>query len=312
MSAPAALSIQRLTYQYPTNWFGKRVVALDGISLDVGQGECFGFLGHNGAGKTTTIKCVLSLATPTAGTVAIFGDLSRSSSIRKQIGYLPEHPYFYDHLSVRETLEMYGALAGLNRSELPSRLEETIARLDLQKLRDRKLRGLSKGQTQRVGLAQAILHKPRLIILDEPFSGLDPLGRRKFREIILAEKRAGATIFMSTHVLSDVEQMCDRASILVNGTLRGVFDIRELQRNATSSFELLAPLSQLLQCGGIEPQSVIRETDTIGKCIFSSRETAERALRISLDSGIEILEFHQVSESLEDLFVRLVSKGNAP
>lgn len=307
MTAPV-LSIDGLSHSYRSNWLRTKIVALENLSLEIRSGECFGFLGHNGAGKTTTIKCILGLVKPTAGTVEIFGDKKCGHHVRQLLGYLPEQPYFYDHLTVEETLQMYATLAAVSRSAVSSSVNEVIEKLKLSKLRTRRLRELSKGQTQRLGFAQAIINRPKIIILDEPFSGLDPLGRREFRELIMEENARGTTIFMSTHVLSDVEQMCERASILAQGKLRGVFDIQSLKLESASKFTLIAPRQELLAANLFDQARLTKETEQLASITFDTREDGETALRACLDADVSIVEYHREQASLEDLFVRIVSQ----
>ncbi len=199
----------------------KVVEAVKSISLEVPEGALYGFIGPNGAGKTTTIKTLMGLLRPTAGSVKLMGRDPRDPASRLQVGFQPEQPYFYDHLTGRELLLYYGRLAGLRGQELSKRLEESCA---LCKVEDgwlsRRLRTYSKGMSQRLGLAQSILHRPRLLVLDEPMSGLDPMGRRDVRLAMLELHRGGTTIFYSSHVLSDVEEVCTHAAMVVRGTLR--------------------------------------------------------------------------------------------
>ena len=228
MSNEIALEISDISYSYREDWTGKVIKALRPLTLSIAAGECFGFLGHNGAGKTTTIKCILSLIKPNSGSIRIFGLDSSLAKSRAILGYVPEQPYFYDHLTVEEILALYGRLSGLAGVTLFHRIQEVLNRLNIADRRSVRMRSLSKGLTQRVAIAQALLHEPRLLILDEPFSGLDPIGRKEVREVIVEEKDKGTTIFMSSHVLSDVELLCDRASVLAKGQLKGVFNLKDL------------------------------------------------------------------------------------
>lgn len=225
---PKILEIKNLSYVYRGDWLLSKVRALKDVSLDVLSGEAFGFLGQNGAGKTTAIKCILNLIRPSSGEIKIFGESSKNTAARRSIGYLPEQPYFYDHLSVEETVSFYARLSGVAPNDLAQAVAEVLDLVQIGSRRAHRMRSLSKGLTQRVALAQALVAKPNLLILDEPFSGLDPLGRRQFRELLLALKAQGCTLFMSSHILSDVEQICDRASVLVQGELKGVVSMKEL------------------------------------------------------------------------------------
>ncbi len=240
--AQKILEIKNLSYIYRGDWLISKIRALKDVSLEVYGGEAFGFLGANGAGKTTTIKCVLNIIRPSAGEIKLFGQDSKLTHCRSQVGYLPEQPYFYDHLSVEETLRFFAILAGIARNKVSAQVDETLESVRLTARRKSRMRELSKGLTQRVALAQAIIAKPKLLILDEPFSGLDPLGRKHFRELLLKLKSEGCALFMSSHILSDVEQICDRASVMVQGELKGIVRINELSAATSAGKAALSPL----------------------------------------------------------------------
>jgi ABC-2 type transport system ATP-binding protein len=193
---------------------------LHGISFAVREGEIFGFLGPNGAGKTTTLKILMGLIRPSAGAASILGHDVGETSFRRHVGFLPENPYFYDFLTGREILGFYARLSGVPQPRLRSRVEALLAWVGLTPAADARLRTYSKGMLQRVGLAQALVHDPSVIFLDEPMSGLDPIGRKEVRDLILRLRSEGKTVFMSTHILSDVEMVCDRVAIIVRGRIR--------------------------------------------------------------------------------------------
>lgn len=207
----------------------KKVEAVKSVSLSVPEGALYGFIGPNGAGKTTTIKTLIGLLRPTGGMVRVMGGDPQDPKVRAQIGFQPEQPYFYDYLTGREFLEYFGGLAGIGSAELKDRIRTSceVCKVEDHWL-DRRLRTYSKGMSQRLGLVQAILHRPRLLILDEPMSGLDPMGRRDLRLAMLELHRAGTTIFYSSHVLSDVEEICTHAAMVVRGTLRKEGTLQEL------------------------------------------------------------------------------------
>jgi ABC-2 type transport system ATP-binding protein len=196
----------------------KRVEAVKGISFDVRRGEVFGFLGPNGAGKTTTLKMLMGLVFPTAGRAEIFGLPVPSLAAKRRLGYLPESPYFYDYLTPEEFLDLAGALCYVPRAERRTRAARLMERVGLGHARGRPLRRFSKGMLQRVGIAQALMGDPELVVLDEPMTGLDPLGRKEIRDLILELRREGRTVFYSTHILSDVELTCDRVAMIFSGT----------------------------------------------------------------------------------------------
>src|SRR6201987_2179494 len=197
-------------------------MSLENLNMQVESGEVFGFLGPNGEGKSTTIKLLVGLIFPTAGTAQILSKPISDISMHQDIGYLPEQPYFYDYLTAAELLDYFARIHHLRGAERRERVDRMLKKVGLETARKIQLRKYSKGMLQRVGLAQAILHDPRGVILDEPMSGLDPLGRREVRDIILELKREGRTVLFSTHILSDAEMLCDRVGVIVGGKLRGV------------------------------------------------------------------------------------------
>ena len=215
-----AIVIEGLTKTYKPMWpWLKEATVLSDVSLSVGQGEIFGFLGHNGAGKTTTMKMLMGLLRPTRGRIELLGASADNVAVHARIGYLPEAPYFYDYLTAEEFLRFYGRLAGLHRETVQQRVPQLLERVGLTEARHRQLRKFSKGMLQRIGLAQALIHDPELIILDEPMSGLDPIGRKEVRDLILSLRDQGKTVFFSTHIVSDVEMICDRVGILAKGRM---------------------------------------------------------------------------------------------
>ncbi|MBN8550039.1 MAG: ABC transporter ATP-binding protein [Deltaproteobacteria bacterium] len=301
-----AVEILNLHYSYKSDWTAKRFHAVKGISLDVFEGESFGFLGHNGAGKTTTIKCLLGLIRPTAGQLKIFGTDSRETDSRAAVGYLPEQPYFYDHLTVREIMQMYAQLAGVPSSQRNAAISNALDKVKVSARAKSPMRALSKGLTQRVAMAQAIVALPRLLVLDEPFSGLDPIGRREFKDILVALKKEGTTIFMSSHILSDVEFLCDRASIMAHGEIKSVFELQNLSNLVGGHYELVvARAGDFIEklrplCTSLEesPRSI--------RCTFLEQSDAERALRMTLESSAKVESYEFVQGSLEELFLKLV------
>lgn len=298
------LTINNLSYYYRTQWIYKRIEVLKDISLSLKEGEAFGFLGANGSGKTTTIKCILGLATPRSGSIEVGGQSSSSTKARALIGYLAEQPYYYDHLTVEETLLMYAALAGVPSSKRKEAAREALSRVNLIGRNNSKLRTLSKGLMQRVGMAQAIVAKPKLLILDEPFSGLDPIGRKEFRELFLSLKKDGTTIFMSSHILSDVELICDRASILVEGKLKAVINISEIESAFSNSYELV-----LRNYSSVEDKikklgaNTSISSNTL-RAIFSSKEAATEALKESVKDNATVVSYSFSHASLEEIFVK--------
>ena len=217
--ATPAISIRNLTKIYPIPFKRERVLAVKNLSLDVEPGQVYGLLGPNGSGKSTTMKIVLGLVPPTAGTTQIFGRDSTMVDSREDVGFLPENPYFYKYLTGFETLMFYGKICGLRGSRLKDRAGELLELVGLENARDRRLGGYSKGMLQRIGLAQALVQEPRLLVLDEPTAGVDPAGSREIRDLILNFKSRGITILLCSHLLGQVQEICDRIGILHRGDL---------------------------------------------------------------------------------------------
>jgi ABC-2 type transport system ATP-binding protein len=230
----AVIEINKLTKDYEVGFVRKRKVrALEGLSLTVNQGEIFGFLGANGAGKTTTLKLLMTLIFPTAGSARILGRDISDVSMHSRIGYLPENPYFYDYLSASEFLDFCGQIFGFSRAARNARSKELLSRVKLDESKwNTQLRKFSKGMLQRVGLAQALINNPEVVFLDEPMSGLDPIGRREVRDLIAALRQEGKTVFMCSHILSDIEVLCDRVAILKGGRLAHLGSLDELHQQA--------------------------------------------------------------------------------
>jgi ABC-2 type transport system ATP-binding protein len=235
-----AIEILGLEKTYMVGFWHKRPKrALSPLHLMVEDGEIFGFLGPNGAGKTTTLKMLMGLVFPSAGTARILGQEWTEPAVKAQIGFLPEQPYFYDYLTAHELLNYYGQLSGVPGKDRSRRIENVLQRVGLTDIKGVQLRKFSKGMLQRVGIAQAILHDPKLVFFDEPMSGLDPLGRREVRDLIEQLKREGKTVFFSTHILSDAEALCDRVAIIHKGELRGVGAIEELTSSVQGKVEIV-------------------------------------------------------------------------
>src|SRR6516165_988241 len=236
----AAIEIENLSKEYPYGFLNlRKKMSLENLSMQVESGEVFGFLGPNGAGKSTTIKLLMRLIFPTSGTARILGKSIEDVSTHQRIGYLPEQPYFYDYLTAGELLDYFARFHRLTASDRRERVQRILRKVGLETAKKMQLRKYSKGMLQRVGMAQAILHEPEVVVLDEPMSGLDPLGRREVRDIILELKREGRTVLFSTHILSDAEMLCDRVGVIVGGKLRGVGTPGEMVGMRTQGMEIL-------------------------------------------------------------------------
>src|SRR6059036_1463407 len=235
-----AIEIENLTKEYPFGFLHlKKKTSLEGLNMQVEMGEVFGFIGPNGAGKSTTIKLLMGLIFPTAGSARILGKPISDVEMHKDIGYLPEQPYFYDYLTATELLDYFARFYGINAAERRERVAKMLKRVGLETAGKIQLRKYSKGMLKRVGLAQAILHDPKVVILDEPMSGLDPIGRREVRDIILELKREGKTVLFSTHILTDAETLCDKVGVIVGGKLQGVGAPDEIVGVAATGMEIL-------------------------------------------------------------------------
>lgn len=217
---------------------GLLVNALDALTLTVGKGEVFGFLGPNGAGKSTTIKCLTGLIKPTSGSASINGILIENSAARQDVGYLPENPAFYDYLSAEEYLRFVGNIFAVPTAQLTRKIEELLKLLKLWDARHRPIRSYSKGMVQRVGLAQALVHDPAICILDEPMSGLDPIGRALVKEMIIELKKQGKSVFFSTHIISDVEKVCDRVGVVSKGQLVLVDEVENILQKGLKGYQV--------------------------------------------------------------------------
>ncbi len=284
--------------------------SLDALNLEVGRNEVFGFLGRNGAGKTTTIKLLCSLLKPTAGEAMIFGKSVRDRHSRRSVGYLPESPYFYEYLTPRETIIFYGRLQGLPRDRREREWDRLSELLDLREIGAQRVRGFSKGMRQRLGFAVALVGDPELLILDEPMSGLDPLGRKAIRELILRLRDEKKTLFFSSHVLGDVEQICDRVGILVKGRLTVTGRLDQLLTRTVKQIEVIAdglergPLNEL--AGHAERW---RDSEAGRHFYMPDPESANALVREIHKRGGRLVEFNPVKETLEDYFMRQQETG---
>lgn len=236
----AVIKTENLTKTFKVGFRGKSFAALKGLNLEVNNGEIFGFLGPNGAGKTTTIKILMGLIYPTTGNAWILDKEVGDVEIKNRIGFLPEQPYFYDYLTSIEFLRFYGQLFGLTGVELRARIKNLLSLVGLEDAADTQLRKFSKGMLQRIGIAQAVINQPDLIVLDEPMSGLDPIGRKEIRDIILRLKDDGKSVFFSTHIIPDVEMICDRVGILMKGELVNVGRLDEIMDARVKYVEIIA------------------------------------------------------------------------
>lgn len=304
-----AVEIENLTKDYEIGfWKKKKVRALDGLTLNVEGGQIFGFLGGNGAGKTTTIKMLMSLIFPSAGTAKILGKDIRDVKMHHRIGYCPENPYFYDYLTARELLNYFGELFGLDSAERNKRTEYLLAKVGLEEQSwDKQLRKFSKGMLQRTGLAQSLINQPEIVFLDEPMSGLDPIGRREIRELIAELREQGVTVFMSTHILSDIEALCDRVAILRQGKLAASGKLDELLTE-TQHFEInvkgvSADILANEIFSKVKDATVNAKANGASVQVLSENDV-DNVLMAIRKSGGNLVSVQPVKQSLEELFVK--------
>jgi len=301
------IEILGLEKVYQVGFWRKRPKrALHPLNLAVEEGEIFGFLGPNGAGKTTTLKMLMGLVFPTAGSARILNMELDDPRMKAQIGFLPEQPYFYDYLTARELLRYYGQLSGVDAKQLNARVDAVLSQVGLKDSAHVQLRKFSKGMLQRAGIAQAILHDPKVVFLDEPMSGLDPMGRREVRNLIEQLKSAGKTVFFSTHILSDAEALCDRVAILHQGTLRGVGAVEELTSGIGAQVEVVwAGTSVPPALTGVGAESHIAG-DTVRALLPSAQQDA--AIEALRQEKLRLIAITPVRVSLEDYFMAQLSE----
>lgn len=280
MSVPA-VSIENLTKIYPVHLRKERITAVRRLNLEVEAGQVYGLLGPNGSGKSTTLKILLGLVTATAGTAKIFGKDTRHFESKAEVGFLPENPYFYKFLTAEETLKFYGKLCGLGGRKLRERIDELLAIVGMEDARHRRVGGYSKGMLQRIGLAQALIQSPRLLVLDEPTAGVDPAGSRQIRDMILDLKARGITILLTSHLLEQVQEVCDRVGILARGDL-----VRE------------GKLADLV--------SIRDQTEFIVE--GASPELAEKIRKVIAEEKASLVEVRNPEQTLEKVFLEATSE----
>ncbi|PYY21783.1 MAG: ABC transporter [Acidobacteria bacterium] len=283
-------------------WRKTKRVGLKSLHLEILKGEVFGFLGPNGAGKTTTLKLLMGLISPSAGTARILNQPWRDPAVRARIGFLPEQPYFYDHLTPIELLDYYGTLSGVSAADRRLRIPKLLERVGLASQGRTPLRKFSKGMLQRVGIAQAVLHEPEVVFLDEPMSGLDPVGRRQVRDFIQSLNREGKTVFFSTHILSDAEALCHRVAVLNKGELRGVSVIAELVAQNRSRFEVVwqgtAAIPAMRNFG-----NEIHVAGEVARTIVKESQV-QTALETLRSNSAQLVSVNPVGGSLEEYFLQ--------
>jgi ABC-2 type transport system ATP-binding protein len=297
-----ALEIQGLAKDYAVGFWKKTPrTALRPLHLNITQGETFGFLGPNGAGKTTTLKLLMGIIFPTSGTATILGRDISDPEVKRRVGFLPEQPYFYDYLSAPELLDYYARLSGVSAGERQKRIAELLERVGLRDVGNKQLRKFSKGMLQRVGIAQAIIHDPEIVFLDEPMSGLDPVGRHDVRELIQQLKDQGKTIFFSTHILSDAEALCDRVGIIHKGELRGVGVVNDFRSSVADKTEVI-----WLGAGTLASVTdLVSDAHTTGDTVRGTVQSAnlDRLLEKLRQQRARLISVTPINRTLEDYFL---------
>ncbi len=298
------IEVDGLRKHFRTGMRRKRIEAVRSVSFQVGRGEIFGFLGPNGAGKTTTIKTMVGLIRPSAGRIRILGGEPGALPIMDRVGFLPEQPYFYDYLRPQELLDTFGRVFGIPEPERRRRIDQLLSLVGLDDARGKTLRKFSKGMLQRMGIAQALVNDPDLVILDEPLSGLDPIGRKEVIDLIASLKANGKTVFFSSHILADIERLCDRVLIIDRGVVRAEGTLNELLGAGRSEKDVLVEGD--LGTGELDTLPGVQRVDRIGATTYRVvvvGDTADALLRQVLDRGAHVLSVTERRMSLEALFL---------
>lgn len=300
------LRVEDLRKTFHPGLFEAEVEVLKGLSFEVEQGEIFGFLGPNGAGKTTTIKAITELIFPDSGEIAICGLPHNSPEAKRRLGFMSESPYIYRHLTGREYLRFCGELLGLEREGVAARVAEVLESVGMGGRADRSMGNYSKGMQQRIALAQALLGKPELLILDEPMSGLDPVGRRDVRDIILAQAKSGTTVFFSSHIIPDVEALCDRVAIVVDGSVRAIGSVEDLVERRAESFEATFSGATLDE---LETPLLASHSGSDASWARVATDNRDDLIRELNEKGARLVSLNPVRISLEDLLMKHYEGG---
>jgi ABC-2 type transport system ATP-binding protein len=305
MSDDVVLEVEGLRKVFHIGFFRKRVEAVNGTSFRVNRGEIFGLLGPNGAGKTTTIKAILRLIFPTEGEIRLFGRSADDREAARRVGYMPENPYIYQYLKPLEFLDLCGRLVGLSKSERQARSEEMIDKVGLRHAVDRPIGKFSKGMMQRIGLAQALLHDPELLVLDEPMSGLDPIGRKEVRDLLVEQRERGKTLLFTSHILSDVELLCDRIVIMQQGKITSEGQVHDLLETAGRRVEIrLSGASQALKDSLRSRGTVVDGGGGHVTLRVEGQKSVDEVIRISNAAGARLDAMIPERETLENLFLQ--------
>jgi ABC-2 type transport system ATP-binding protein len=309
-AADIAIAVRDLTKTFRTPFRRKKVEALRGVTFSVTRGHIFGFVGPNGAGKTTTIRTLMGLIRPTSGEASILGHAIPSRAARMRVGFLPEAPYFYDYLTIAELLDLAGRLFGMPSAARKQRADELIARVGLERARSQSLKKFSKGMLQRAGLAQALMNDPDIVVLDEPMSGLDPIGRKEVRDLMLALREHGKTVFFSTHILSDVEAITDDIAIIARGQLQAQGTPAELVKRTLQGTEITVREASVDDTLTADAVRVLRAADLLTVVLGADVDVDAWIIRAHA-AGAKIISVTPRHETLEDLFLREVASADA-
>jgi ABC-2 type transport system ATP-binding protein len=301
-----ALEIKNLKKSFRSNFAIKVYHILKGIDITVEKGEIYGFLGPNGAGKTTTMKCILGIIFPDSGEISILGQPAHYAESRRNVGFLPEHPYFYDYLTAEELLVFTGMLFSIPKKKIQGRAKELIKLVGLKDKQDIKLKKYSKGMIQRVGLAQALVHDPDFIILDEPFSGLDPIGRKELRDIILSLKNDGKTIFFSSHILQDMELMVDRVGIILDGEIKKQGKLSDLISHSVRYYEIVFTGIDEKKLVNQQVKYVSQDANYFTK--LGTNDEVNQSIEWLTKNKGKILSVTPVKMTLEDIFLKEINQ----
>ncbi len=299
-----AIATRGLRKVFRSGFLRRPFVGLDGLDLEVRRGEVFGYVGHNGSGKTTTLKILMGLNRATSGTAEVLGKPLGDLEVRGRVGFLPERPYFYDYLTAEEFLHFYGQLHGIPTDVRCKRIDELIPLVHMERARKVQLRAFSKGMLQRVGVAQALINDPDLVVMDEPSSGLDPMGRMLIRDIIQSLKQRGKTVLFSSHVLSDVEQVCDRVAILAAGKLVEVAEVHELSARGAAGVEVTIRGLDAAGEAAVHPDTPILRHGADVTWSVEDSGRADLLVREAHRNGGTVVAVRPRRETLEQLFLR--------
>ncbi len=299
------LRVENLNKSFRSNMTRRRIPILNSVTFSMNAGEIFGFLGPNGAGKTTTMKCIIGLLRKDSGEISIFDQPSDSQNSRQRLGFLPEHPYFYEYLTGREFLRFSAQLCGVKTGEREKRIEALLHRVGMANRSDIKMRKFSKGMIQRIGLAHALIHDPDLVILDEPFSGLDPVGRKELRDIITDLRTEGKSVFFSSHIIQDMELICDRVAIMLNGNIRRIGALKDMLRDTIQNIEIVFRHPQPDLIPGLQ-RNVVQTQD--GFIMKTEESHKKQAIERLVTHNAEIVSVIPQKKNLEDLFLEELGK----